>query len=167
MNTDIQTANRAMQAHAVAKLHALKPVLVGLLIAVPAALASATLMDSRTAWPNAPYVMLAILVLTLGNFLALVAIEPYRSRLGELSMPAMLVFIGMTFAYMVTESIDRFVDGYGFGWLTPVTIVALAVIYGGILREKFLMMQLALCLNGLALSVLWSLGDVDKVALPF
>lgn len=156
-----------MQGLVLAKFQALKTVLIGLLMAAPAAGVSAMLMDTRMAWPHATTVMLCIYGLTMANFLALVAIEPYRNRIGDLTIPALLLFISMIFAYTMTETIERFVANYGFTWLTPVCIVALAVIYGSVVREKFLLMRLFLCLNGLALTVLWCLGDADKVSLPF
>jgi hypothetical protein len=125
------------------------------------------MMQTRTDWPHSYLFVIAILGLMATDFLMLFVIEPYRASLGDLTMPAMLSFIGVTVFFLMNEAINRFVVAYGFGWLTPVVITGLAVCYIGVMREKYVPLKLFLCLNGLAMTVLWCLGDAGRMTLPF
>lgn len=167
MNTEIHTVPPQLPGHALEKMQALKPLLAGVVIAVPTAILSFLLVQTRFTLPYAAWIMMCILGLMVADFLLLILFEPHRKRIGDMTIPALLLFIGVAFSFIMTETLNRFVSSYGFGWLTPLTIIALAAIYGGVLREKFFVLKLVLAVNGLALSLLWCLGDVDKVALPF
>jgi hypothetical protein len=169
MNTDTPTVPRDLQAHTniLAKMQALKPYVFGLMLIVPACFISFMMMQSRTDWPHSQQVMIVILGLMITNFLMLVVLEPYRSVIGKLTIPAMLAFIGVTIFCLLMEALNRFVFPHGFGWAMPFAIGAMAVIYASVLREPNTALKFFLCINGLGVTVLWCLGDAGRLSLPF
>ena len=166
MNSDIQTAQRPV-AHALAKIQAIKPLVTSLMLLLPAAFITFLMVESRLTWPHSQTFMVVIFGLMAVDFLMLVMLEPYRQSLGDFTVPALLAFIAVTILFTMTEALDRFVISYGFRWLTPFAALALMVIYTGVFREKNFSMKAFLCVNALALTTLWCLGDTSKIALPF
>jgi hypothetical protein len=166
MNSDIQTAQRPI-AHALAKIHAVKPVVTSLMLILPAVFVSFLMWESRVTWPHSQLFMILILGLTVLDFLMLVMLEPYRRNLGDMTIPALLSFIALTILFTLTEGLDRFVINSGFRWLTPLAGIALLVVYSGILREKNFSMKVFLLINAMGLTTLACLGDTSKIALPF
>ncbi|TAL37857.1 MAG: hypothetical protein EPN97_04495 [Alphaproteobacteria bacterium] len=166
MNSDIQTAQRPL-THALAKIHAVKPVVTNLMLILPAVFVSFLMWESRVTWPHSQMFMMVIFGLMTLDFLILVMLEPHRQALGKMTIPAMLAFIAITILFTVTEALDRFVINSGFRWLTPLAGLALLVIYSGIFREKNFSIKVFLLINAMALTTLACLGDTSKIALPF
>jgi hypothetical protein len=166
MNSDIQTAQRPI-THALARIHAVKPVVTSLMLVLPAVFISFLMWDSRVTWPHSQLFMTLILGLMVLDFLMLVMLEPYRGNLGDMTIPSILAFIALTILFTLTEGLDRFVINSGFRWLTPVAGLALLIVYGGIFREKNFSIKVFLLVNAMALTTLACLGDTSKIALPF
>lgn len=168
MNTHTPTAPREMQAQVIlGKLQALRPFLLSVMITLTGCFLSFMMVQTRLDWPNAQLIMGAILGLMALNFVMVGVLEPYRSTLGTLTIPAMLASIGMTVICLLMEVVNRFVVPLNYGVLTPIAVAAMVVIYASVFRERHTLMKLFLSINGLALTVLWCLGNADKMALPF
>ena len=150
-----------------AKFQALRPFAASLMIAIPAVLATLFLFENRVQWGQPELVVTGVLLLMLADFVLLTVIDSRGVPVGDLTLPALLSYIGIAMIYVITATLNRFVEDYGYAWLMPPALVGLAVIYGAIFRERQATMKALLALNGLALSVLWALGASDKMALPF
>jgi hypothetical protein len=170
MNTETQTAPTTphFTATVLAKLQAAKSIGMSLAITLPALGLSALLLEQgRLAWPHSHLLVTVILSLMVMDFIMLMVLEPHRDMLGKVTIPAILGFIGIAMAFVITEAMNRFAIGYGFAWTMPFVGAALLALYGGVFFERHLALKLFLCLNGIALTVLWCLGDAGKMTLPF
>jgi hypothetical protein len=170
MNTHTPAASTDMQNQArvlAKKLQALRPFVLSMMITLTACCLSFIMLQARVIWPHPEMLVTAILGLMALNFLMVGVLEPYRSRFGVLTIPTMLSSIGLTIVCLFMEVVNRFVVSYSYGLMTPIAVAALALIYVGAFREQNLPMKLYLCANGLALTVLWTLVEAGRMALPF
>jgi len=141
--------------------------LVSSAVAAPAIIGSVVLMQWEFNLSNSGMWMMGILGFTAGNLLMTLLLEPYSSRIGPFTMPAILATIALVLLYLITEALNRFAEKIGYEWLLPFVLAGLCICYTGIFREQSFVLRLYMALNGLMLTLLWCMGVADKVALPF
>lgn len=138
-----------------------------MLVCVPAFCLSVWIMETYIPWPSPALVMTGVMGVAAVNFLLIVALERWRSRLGTLTLPALLGAVGIVMLFMIAQGVNRFYMDFGYGWLLPAVVFYMMLSSVAIFRERFVALKCYLALNAVALSVLWGLGAADKVALPF
>lgn len=145
----------------------LKTHLLSALILTPSALLVFTMVDNHMPVPYAYFVACIILLLAAFDFATVVFVEQYRSKLGALTIPALLATIFMILVYVIASSLNRFFEHLGYAYLDiPVMIVLLSV-YAATFREKNTLLKWYLGLNAVGLALLWAMGVSDKVMMPF
>lgn len=143
------------------------PFVTGLAVAAPCTLLSVVMMLRHISLPQPWLLTMGILVFGAADFFAILLLEPARRRIGRLTIPALLAACALVLAYVLAATFNRYVVETGYDWFLPFVIAALGLCYCGVFRERRLALKILLALNGLMLTVLWSLGDMGKVALPF
>lgn len=161
-----KTANEPL-LRAVLKPEAALPFATSLFIAAPCTFLSAYLMPKHVTFSEPWLWVFGILGLMAVNLLGAMLLEPATSRIGRLTIPALLGYVGVVILFIVAQTLNRFISHLGYEWLFPFVLMAQALCYCGIFRERHLLLKSLLALNGLALTVLWCLGAADRVALPF
>lgn len=136
-------------------------------IAAPAIIGSIVLMQWEFNLADPGMWMMGILGFTALNLLVTLLLEPYTSRIGPFTMPAILATIALVLLYLITEALNRFAEKIGYEWLLPFVLAGLCICYTGIFRERSVVLRLYMALNGLMLTLLWCMGVADKVSLPF
>lgn len=124
-------------------------------------------MDSHVPVQYAYFVVCTVLLLAVLDFATVVFIEQYHKRLGKLTLPSLLAAIAVIFLYMVMESFNRFFEQLGYGFLTPLVVIVVLMIYAAIFMEKSLLLKSYLGINSVALALLWAMGASDKITMPF
>jgi hypothetical protein len=145
----------------------LKSLLVSLAVCLPAFCLAVWLIEKPVAWTSPPLVVLCILGLTAANFATIIFLEYYRASIGRLTLPALLGAVAVVLLYMIAQSMDRFVHDIGYNWLFPAVACFLLLSACAIFRERQLLLKGYLALNTVAMAVLWGLGDMDRMTLPF
>ena len=144
-----------------------KSLVTSLLVCLPSFCATVYFMEAEISWENPGVVAMSVVCLGLANFASIVILEHYRSQIGRLTIPALLCAVGLVLLYVLTEGINRFYHNFGYEWLFPAVLLAVGLTLIAIFREGKIALKCQLAFNAVALSVLWSLGVADKVALPF
>ncbi|MBI1215800.1 MAG: hypothetical protein GC185_08280 [Alphaproteobacteria bacterium] len=149
------------------KVQMLASTFISMLVCLPAAAATAYLLDSHVSLAEPQILMLLIIALGVADFVALVYLDGYRRRIGPMTLPALAGGTGLVLLYLIAQGVNRFFANLGYAWLYPLALLALAACYLAIFREKTTWMKIYLGVNGLALTILTCLGHADKIALPF
>lgn len=145
----------------------LKSYVISLAISLPCIGITWFLADVNTSWPAAHIIFAAILVVSLVNFVALVALEEYRSRLGSFTVPALIAAMTIVLLIVIILGVGRYVPGLGYRWMFPLILFVIVFKYLALFREKNLALKFYLAVNIIALAALWGLGEHGKIALPF
>lgn len=143
------------------------PFATSLAIAGPSTFLTVILINKHVALPEPWLWMSGIFAIAIVDFLAVVMLEPMRKKLGKLTIPALLAGVTLVLAYTLYATVSRYLGENGYDWLLPFTLAGLALCYCGVFREKSLALKSLLALNGIALTLLWCLGAIGKVTLPF
>lgn len=141
--------------------------LASVLVILPSILSGIYLSENSVPVQYAYFVACTVLLLAALDFATVVFIEQYRSRLGALTMPALLATIAVIFLFIIAESLIRFFEHLGYTFITPVVIAAMLMIYAAIFMEKNMMLKSYLSINSIALALLWAMGASDKITMPF
>lgn len=149
------------------KVEGAMPFATSLAIAGPSTFLTVILINKHVALPEPWLWMFGIFGIALVDFLAVVLLEPMRKKLGKLTIPALLSGVTLVLAYTLYTTVTRYVGDGSYEWLLPFTLAGLGICYCGVFREKSLALKSLLALNGLALTLLWCLAAIGKVALPF
>lgn len=136
-------------------------------LAVPALIAVFDLMDRRADWTMPGVWTMALVVVGMGDFVAAVGLEPFKRKLGDLTLPMLLLAPGMVLLFTLTYGINRFVADIGYGWLYPAVLVALCTFAVALFMERNTALKATLAVNAVALAMLWNLAYSDKLVLPF
>lgn len=145
----------------------LKSLLISALILSPSLALEGFLLQNRVEL-NAPYLAACIIVfLAVMNFLTILMIEPQWRKLSKFTFPAFLATIAVILMYMMVEALNRFVEYFGYGVLTPFVAACMLLIYITVFTEKNIVLKCYLSLNSVAITVLWMMGSVDKITMPF
>jgi hypothetical protein len=166
MFSDAHTHNRAHAGAALSKEY-IRHLTIASALSVPALIAVFELMDHRANW-NMPGVWtMGMMAVALCDFVAVVGLEPFRRKLGDLTLPMLLLSVGMVLLFVLTYGVNRFVADIGFGWLYPAVLVALCSFAVAVFMERNNSLKAALAVNAVALAILWNLAYSDKLVLPF
>ncbi|MEZ0260783.1 MAG: hypothetical protein ACAH80_07220 [Alphaproteobacteria bacterium] len=140
---------------------------VGAALSLPALIVVFELMDHRVSWSMPGVWTMAMMLIALCDFVAVVGLEPFRRKLGDLTLPMLLLTVGMMLLFVLTYGVNRFVAHIGFGWLYPAVLVLLASFALAVFMERNNVLKAALAGNAIALAILWNLAYSDKLVLPF
>jgi hypothetical protein len=138
-----------------------------LLVCAPSLLFCVYIIRSHVAMPAPTLLMAALLGVGVLNFVLTVALEYVRRRIGRLTLPAILGMAAVVFLFVLAESMNRFVRDFNYQWLLPAVGAAITLSLLAIFREKALALKIYLAFNALALAVLWGLGSMGQVWMPF
>lgn len=166
MFSDTHSHHRAHAGAALSKEY-IRHLTVASALSVPALIVVFELLDHRANWSMPDAWTLAMLGIALCDFVAVVGLEPFRRKLGDLTLPMLLLTVGMALLFVLTYGINRFVADIGFGWLYPAVLVALCSFAIAVFMERNNVLKVALAVNAVALAVLWNLAYSDKLILPF
>lgn len=112
-------------------------------------------------------IALIILGMAAVNFIAAIMLEKYTETLGRLTMPAIVLSVGMVMLFIFADSFNRFVTDMGYRWLYPPVLAAMGVVYIALFRENMFWVKSLLAVNAIMLAGLWCLAVTDKLSLPF
>lgn len=144
-----------------------KSYVISLVISIPCIGITYFLANVNTDWPMAHGIFGIIMLVSVVNFVALVALEEYRSKLGSFTIPAMIAATFIVLLIVVIVAISRYVPSLHYQWLFPVIFFVIAFKYLAMFREKNLALKFYLAVNIIALAALWGLGIQGKISLPF
>lgn len=154
--------------HELTSRELIKSYVISLLIAIPSLGICILIMTQFHAnWKSAQLIVWVILLVSIANFLTLVALDHLRSRMGSFTVPSLLTACGLILLMTLVEGISRFIPVLDFHWLYPVISVAIIFKYLALFKEKNLALKFYLAINIIALAALWNLGSDHRVALPF
>lgn len=156
-----------IKAEVVAMPALLKSALVSALVMIPSVLSGFYLMDHRVPVQYAYFVACSIVLLAVFDFATVIFIEQYRSRLGKMTLPALLGAIAIIFLFIVMESLNRFIEDLGYSFLTPFIAAMMLLISAAVFTEKNTILKIYLGINAIALMLLWAMGASDKIMMPF
>jgi hypothetical protein len=145
----------------------LRQALLNTLILSPA-LSSAIYLIQNKGPIHAPYLIACIvLLLTALDFIAVIMIEPQRSKFSILTLPALLSTMAVILLFVIAEALNRFAGHFGYSFLTPFVAVTVLLAYAAVIKEKNIPLKCYLSLNSIALMFLGELGPIDKNTMPF
>jgi len=153
--------------HDLSSAELIKSYVYSLGFSIPSLAAVVYLTQYRVEWWSGKVVLSMILFISIINFIALVSLEEYRSRLGTFTMPVLLAACGLVLLFALISGVNRFYPGVGYHWLFPVVALLITFKYLAMFKEKNLALKFYLAINIIALAALWGLGKADKIALPF
>lgn len=136
-------------------------------LALPALVVVFQLLDHRANWEMPGLWTMGMLVVALVDFVAVLGLEPFRRKLGEMTLPMLLLTVGLILLFVLTYGVNRFVASIGFGWLYLPVLVALSSFAIALFMERNNTLKALLAGNAVALAVLWNLAYSDKMVLPF
>lgn len=145
----------------------MKSYVISLVIAIPCVALTYFLARVNKDWPMSQAICGIIMLVSVVNFVALVALEEYRSRLGAFTMPAIIAATFIVLLIVVFAAINRYVPSLQYQWMFPVIFFVIAFKYLAMFREKNLALKFYLAVNVIALAALWGLGIQGKISLPF
>jgi hypothetical protein len=140
---------------------------ISLLIAIPLLAISVLIYQYHAGWKAAHLIFWSVLLVSIGNFLAIIALEQFRNQMGSFTLPALLATCGLVVLITIVEGINRFIPIFDFHWLYSVISIAIIFKYLAIFKERNLALKFYLAVNILAMAALWNLGADHKVTLPF
>jgi hypothetical protein len=149
------------------KASILKSILTGAIVLAPAVAVEMYLIGHKAPLQASYFFACVVLFLGVIDFGTVVMIEPQRKRLSSLTMPAFLSAMAVVLLYVISESLNRFVQHLGYEWLTPFAMASIVMLYGAVFIEKNLALKCQLSLNSIAVTFLWAMGSIDKVTMPF
>ena len=144
-----------------------KSYVISLLIAIPLLAATVAVAHYHANLNMARTIFWIVLFVSIGNFLALIALEQFRSQTGSFTIPALLTALALSVLVILVEGISRFIPIADFHWLYPVISLGIIFKYLALFKEKNLALKFYLAANIIALAALCSLSADDKLALPF
>ncbi len=112
-------------------------------------------------------IALIILGMAAANFAAINFLEKYAEQLGKLTLPALVITVGMVLLYIFADTFNRFVMDAGYRWLYPPVLAAIGVVYLALFRERLFWVKSLLAVDAVMLAGLWCLGVAEKLAFPF
>jgi cation transport ATPase len=155
------------QKHDLSSAELTKSYVYSLCLSLPTLAAVIYLTQFRVEWWSVQVVFSMILFVSIINFIALVTLEEYRSRLGSFTIPVLLASCGLVVLFALIGGVNRFYPGVGYHWLFPVVALVIIFKYMAMFKERNLALKFYLAINIIALAALWGLGKADKIALPF
>lgn len=144
-----------------------KSTLVSIFVLAPSLVSWLFLMANHVPATHAYLVACGVLLLAVIDFAVIVLLEPYRRRLGLLTMLSFIGVIGIVLLFVAADALNRFIDHLGYGIVTPVAIGGALLLTAAIFCEKNTVLKCHLSINSIALAVLWAMGAADKVTMPF
>ncbi len=144
-----------------------KSYVVSLGISLPSLALTIYFTQFRVDWWSPQVVLSMVLFVSIINFIALVTLEEYRSRLGSFTIPVLLAACGLILLFALIGGVNRFYPGVGYHWLFPIVALVIVFKYLAMFKEKNLALKFYLAINIIALAALWGLGKSDQLALPF
>ncbi|MEZ0260781.1 MAG: hypothetical protein ACAH80_07210 [Alphaproteobacteria bacterium] len=155
------------QKHDLSSAELVKSYVYSLCISLPTLAAVIYLTQFRVEWWSGQVVLSMVLFVSIINFIALVTLEEYHSRLGTFTIPVLLAACGLVVLFALISGVNRFYPGLGYHWLFPVIALVIVFKYLAMFKERNLALKFYLAINIIALAALWGLGKADKIVLPF
>lgn len=144
-----------------------KSAMISLLTLSPSLMAGLYLLDNRVPL-HSPYATgCIVLLLAAADFMGLLFLEPYRRHLSRLTLPALVGAMTVVFLFVLVDALNRFIENLGFSFLAPFAAAGLILLYAALFAEKNIALKVFLCLNSIAVMLLWAMGSIDKVSMPF
>lgn len=140
---------------------------ISLLISLPCLGVTYFLAYMNRAWPAAHMIFATILFVSVINFVALAALEEYRSRIGSFTVPTLVAASALILLILILTAINRFVPQIGYQWAFPVIAFVIIFKYLALFKEDNLALKFYLAVNIIALAALWGMGTHGKIAVPF
>lgn len=162
-----KTAEKKPPGHDLSSAELIRSYVISLLIAIPLLALTAAVTQYHAAAGTARVIVWMVLFVSLGNFIALIALEQFRSQMGSFTIPALLTALGLMVIVILVEGVSRFMPVFDFHWLYPVIALGIIFKYLALFRERNLALKFYLAVNIIALAALCSLGADDRISLPF
>jgi len=137
------------------------------LIAMPSLALGVFFMQSHFTSGAPEQWVIGILGFAAINLLGALALEPHISRLGRLTMPALLGAVAVVLLYLLADVVDRHLVAVNGELLLPFLLPGMGLCYLGIFREPSVALRLLLSLNGLMLALVWCLSAAHDFMLTF
>src|SRR4051812_22419885 len=115
-----------------------KSLIASLIVCVPAFCLFAYVLETRSVLAPANVVVPVMLGMTAVDFALILGLEYCRSRLGALTLPALLAAMGVVLALVVADGVSRFVTDVGTAWLLPVVMAYMAFSTVAVFKERML-----------------------------
>jgi hypothetical protein len=145
----------------------LKSASFSMLALSPSLMAGMYLADNRTLL-QAPYLMdYALLALAALDMAAVLLLEPYRRQFSRLTFPALIGAATVILLFVIAYALSRFFGHMGYVFLTPLVVLCLGLICATVFAERNIALKFYLSLNSVAVMLLWALGSIDKITMPF
>jgi hypothetical protein len=145
----------------------LRSLIGSLAVGIPSLFVVVHLMKTTPVLAQPSLASLIILVMTLGNFVALTGLEKYRDMLGRLTIHALVSTIGVVLLFVISDALNRFAFDIGHRWMFPMVMTGLVVLYIALFRERVIWVKTLLAVDGIMVAVLWCLAASDKLYMPF
>ena len=158
---------KKLPGHDLSSAELVKSYVISLLITIPLLALSVLIYQYHAGWKAAHLIFWSILFVSIGNFLAIMMLEQFRSQMGSFTLPALLAACGLVVLLTIVEGVNRFIPVLDFHWLYSVISVAIIFKYLAIFKERNLALKFYLAVNIIAMAALWNLGADHKVSLPF
>lgn len=153
--------------HDLSSAEMVKSYVISLAIALPSIGLTYYLAYLNRNWPAAHVIFAGILIVSIVNFVALAALEEYRSRIGSFTVPVLVAASAVVLLILLLTAVNRFVPAIGYQWVFPAVLFVIVFKYLALFREKNLALKFYLAVNIIALAALWGMGIHGKIALPF
>lgn len=153
--------------HDLTNTEMVKSYVISLAISLPCFGITYYLAYLNRAWPAAHVIFAAILCVSLINFVALAALEEYRSRIGSFTVPVLVAASALVLLVFILSAVNRFVPQIGCQWAFPIIAFVIVFKYLALFKEKNLALKFYLAMNIIVLATLWGLGEHGKIVMPF
>lgn len=140
---------------------------ISLVISLPCLGITYYLAYLNRAWPSAHIIFAGILFVSVINFVALAALEEYRSRIGSFTVPTLVAASAIVLLVLLLSAVSRFVPFIGYNWAFPIVFFIIIFKYLALFKEDNLALKFYLAVNIIALAALWGMGTNGKIVLPF
>lgn len=147
----------------------IKSYIISLLISLPCLAISIYVTQFHINWIYPQTIFMVIMFISVLNFVTLILLDEIKGKVkvGTMTVPMLLAAAGLVLLFLIIEGINRFMPILSYRWLFPVIALVMAVKYLAMFKEKNLALKFYLGANIIVLSILWSLGETDKIVLPF
>ena len=148
-------------------MHYIKVAGIGMLMLGFSVAAGLYLLDNRPPPQSSYQLSCIILFLASINLGTVIMMDPFQHYFSRFTPAAIIGMAGVIFLFIITESVSRFLGHIGYSFLTPFLLACQGLIYTTIVLEKSFALKCLLCLDSVAVVLLWDLGAAGNFMLPF
>ena len=148
-------------------MHYIKTAGIGILMLCFSVAAGVYLLDNRPPPQSSYQLSCIILFLASINIATVIMMDPFHHYFSKFTPSAIIGMEAVVLLFIITESLNRFLGHFGYSFLTPLLIACQALIYTTIVLEKSFALKSLLCLDSVAVVLLWDLGVTGNFTMPF